>query len=453
MRTVHHKHVRFNFTVNILDGAFFGFAMGFASFVTVIPLFVSTLTDSSVLIGLIATMHAIGWQLPQLLTANRVARMRRYKPFVLFMTLNERLPFFALAGVALLVPIIGREWALLLTFLLVTWQAMGGGLGGTAWQTMIAKLMPTEVRGTFYGMQSSAANLLSSGSAIVAGFILEGWRARFWLLETGSAALVAGTALEAMRDTSGFALCFFLAGISMLVSFGFLAVTREAESTAIQQTSRTQREFWRGLGRILKRDGNFRMFIIARSMAQIASFGVAFYTVYAARRFGMDAATAGVMTSVLLIAQVIANPVFGWLGDRNSHRLMFAFGVLLAGGGAALAVFAPSLEWFYLVFALAGMANAGLWPTIHALTVEFGTESERPYYIGLANTLVAPATLLAPIIGGWVADSVGYEATFGVAAVSAVLTVLIVVFLLVEPRHQTHTVLELPPQLETQEAA
>lgn len=453
MRTVHHEHMRFNFTVNVLDGAFFGFAMGFASFVTVIPLFVSTLTDSSVLIGLIAAMHSVGWQLPQLLTANRVARMRRYKPFVLFMTLNERLPFFALAGVALLVPTIGREWALLLTFLFVTWQAMGGGLGGTAWQTMVAKLMPTEVRGTFYGMQSSAANLLSSGSAVVAGFILEAWRSRFWLLETGSTALIAGTVLEAMRDTNGFALCFFLAGISMLVSFGFLAATREAETPAMQQNSRTQREFWRGLGRILKRDGNFRMFIIARTMAQIASFGVAFFTVYAVRRFGMDAATAGVMTSVLLIAQVIANPFFGWLGDRYSHRLMFAFGVLLAGGGAALAVFAPSLEWFYLIFALAGMANAGLWPTINALTVEFGTESERPYYIGLANTLIAPATLLAPIIGGAVADSVGYEATFGVAAVSAVLTVLIIIFLLVEPRHQSQAVVELPQHLETQEAA
>jgi len=90
------KHLRHNFTVNVLDGAFFGLAMGMASFVTVIPLFVSTLTDSVLLIGLIPAIHTVGWQLPQLLTVNRIARLRRYKPMVILVTINERLPFFGL---------------------------------------------------------------------------------------------------------------------------------------------------------------------------------------------------------------------------------------------------------------------------------------------------------------------------------------------------------------------
>lgn len=45
------RNLRYNFIVNLLDGGFFGFAMGFASFVTVIPLFVSTMTASAILIG------------------------------------------------------------------------------------------------------------------------------------------------------------------------------------------------------------------------------------------------------------------------------------------------------------------------------------------------------------------------------------------------------------------
>ena len=40
------RHTRFNFTVNVLDGAFFGLGVGFASTVTIIPLFVNSLTDS-----------------------------------------------------------------------------------------------------------------------------------------------------------------------------------------------------------------------------------------------------------------------------------------------------------------------------------------------------------------------------------------------------------------------
>ncbi len=405
------KNVRFNFTINIAEGGMFGLGLGFASFITVIPLFMASLTDSSILIGLVAAMRAIGWQLPQLLTSNRVARIRRYKPMSLLMTLNERLPFFALAAVALALPTIGKDATLILTFILVVWQTMGGGLTGTAWQSLIAKIIPPSLRGRFYGAQSAFANLLSAIGAFIAGWILQGG-----------------------QTPSNFAICFLLAAIAMMIGFGFLYATREPEGTPARETSHTPRQLWRALIAIMRRDTNFRMFISMRMFSQVAAIGVAFYTIYAVRRFQMDPITAGIMASVLLIGQLIASPLFGWLGDRYSHRLMFALGVLTAGAGAAVALFAPSLGWFYVVFALAGVANAGLWPTIYALTLEFGTEAERPYYIGLANTLVAPATLFAPILGGALADAVSYEATFTVAAISSVLTTLMLVFVMREPR-------------------
>ena len=87
------ENYRFNFAVNALDAAFFGLGLGFASFVTVIPLFVNSLTDSTTLIGIIASIQAVGWQLPQLLTSRRVASLRLYRPMVLSMTIHERWPF------------------------------------------------------------------------------------------------------------------------------------------------------------------------------------------------------------------------------------------------------------------------------------------------------------------------------------------------------------------------
>ncbi|MFN8452822.1 MAG: MFS transporter, partial [Anaerolineae bacterium] len=303
------KHLRFNFITHTMEASFFGLALGFASYVTVIPLFVASLTDSSVLIGVIAAMRTIGLQLPQIFTANRVAGLRRYKPMVLFMTVQERLPFFGMALVALLSPRMETGTTLALMFLFVIWQAMGGGLTGTAWQSMVAKIIPPRLRGTFYGVLMSASNLMSSGGAIVAGLILS-----------------AGSA------PANFGLCFFLAGISLIISFGFLSQIREPEAAPASETTRSSREFWRGLREILRRDGNFRLFIGARLLAQVASVGTAFFTVYAVRHFALDAGTAGVMTGVLLLAQVLTNPVFGWLGDRYSHRVMFAVGALLAGG-------------------------------------------------------------------------------------------------------------------------
>jgi MFS family permease len=175
-------------------------------------------------------------------------------------------------------------------------------------------------------------------------------------------------------------------------------------------------------------------------LSQVAGVALSFYTIYAVRHYGMSEQTAGVMTGILLLSQTFANPALGLLGDRWSHRIMLGASALMAAAGALLAIAAPELNWFYLVFALAGVAQAGLWTTSMALTAEFGTAANRPFYIGLANTLIVPATILAPIIGGWLADSVGFEATFMLAALGGIGTMLVLFFAVREPRTIVTTV-------------
>jgi hypothetical protein len=98
------RHLRYNVTVGLMDGGTFGLALGFASFGTILPLFVASMTDSATLIGLVPAIHAAGWLLPQFFTASHVARLRRYKKTVLLNTIHERLPFLGFAIVALLLP-------------------------------------------------------------------------------------------------------------------------------------------------------------------------------------------------------------------------------------------------------------------------------------------------------------------------------------------------------------
>src|SRR5215211_242719 len=119
------KHLRYNIIVNLLDGGFFGVAIGFASFGTILPLFVASMTDSATLIGLVPAIHSAGWLLPQLFTANHTARLRRYKRTVVMMTIHERVPFLGFAIVALLLPKIGLQAALIISFILLTWQGLG----------------------------------------------------------------------------------------------------------------------------------------------------------------------------------------------------------------------------------------------------------------------------------------------------------------------------------------
>lgn len=403
-------HTRFNMAMNISDGAFFGAATGFASFVTIIPLFVSTLTGSALIIGLISAIHAVGWQLPQLLTANRVARLRRFKPMVLLMTLNERLPFAGLALVAWFAPDLGAAKALWLTLALLIWQGLGGGLTATAWQSMIGKIIPARRRGTFFGVQAAAANLFASGAAVLAGVILG--------------------RIDSPLDWT---LCFGLASVTMMISWGFLAQTRE-ESAEPAASPASQREFWGGVGGVLRNDPNFCWFLLTRFVSQFATMASAFYTVYAVRRFGLGEETIGVLAAVFMISQTVANPLMGWLGDRFGHRLMMEGGAVAAGASALIAWLAPGPAWFFLAFALAGVANVAFWTTALAITLEFGTLEQRPVYIGLANTMTAPGTILAPLLGGWLADTAGYGGTFAIAVAGAIATFAVVRLLVRDPR-------------------
>ena len=62
---------------------------------TIIPLFVSKLTTSTLALGLVAMLSQGGWHLPQLLSANLVERLSRRKPVIINLGFFlERLPLW-----------------------------------------------------------------------------------------------------------------------------------------------------------------------------------------------------------------------------------------------------------------------------------------------------------------------------------------------------------------------
>ena len=403
------RNLRFNFTVNILDGGFFGFALGFASFITIIPLFVSQMTDSALLIGLVPAVHNVGWLFPQLLTAGWVSRAKSIKPLVLWTTIHERVPFLGLAVVAWFLPQLGTQTALVLTFILLVWQGFGGGFTANAWPNMITKIMPTNLHGTFFGAQMAAFTGLEGLSAIAAGLILD----RF----------------DGPLD---FTMCFLAACVSFVVSFVFVSLTREPDGQPRLSEGQPQ-GFWKESQRILKTNGNFVAFLLMRSLSQFTAMAFSFYIVYVVWTFGVSEAEAGFMTGVFLLSSILSGLVMGRLADRWSPRVVMAIGALAATLSATMAVLAPSANWFYASFILTSMAIVAIWTIPLPLTVQFGTEEERPYYIGLSSTITAPSTLLAPVLGGWLADTAGFQATFMVSIVCGLLMAAMLVFVVKDP--------------------
>jgi MFS family permease len=266
---------------------------------------------------------------------------------------------------------------------------------------MIAKIIPSDIRGTFFGVQAAAANLLASLSAVLAGLIL-----------------------DRVEHPQDYAYCFLLACLNLAIGLLFLGATREQERSHVV-TGAGSPSFWKQLPYLLRKEPGFLNFLVIRSLLSFATLAFAFYTVYAVRFHHISEVSIGVMTGVLLGTQIVANPVMGWLGDRWGHRTVMEAGVIACIASAIIAWLAPHPNWFFLVFILVGIGNVAVWTIGIAMTLEFGNESERPAFIGLANTLVAPSTILAPFIGGWLADTASYSATFGLSIACGILTLVV----------------------------
>ncbi len=410
MSTFVQRHYRFNFTVNVLDGGFFMLGIGFASWVTVLPLFVSHLTSSALLIGLIPAVHTVFWQLPQLFMARAVASRTRLKPAVLTLTLVERLPYLFFGLLALFVLRLSAAQALALTFALLTIQGLGAGFTANFWQTMISRTIPPPRWGLFFGTQAAFGSLLGTGSAIAAGWILSG-----------------------QAYPVNFAICFFLCAASMGISYFFLAATREPPETS-SQPAVSAPAFRRQLWAILRTDRNFSWYLASRWLQSIVAIPGAFITIYAAARFQADPAFLGVLTGSLMITQMICNPLLGLLGDRWGHRRAMLLGTLAGLAAPVVALLAPNVGWLFVVFVLIGIHAVSYWLLGITLTLEFGRPADRPAYVGLANTLTAPSGALAPLLGGWAIDAFGYNAMFLVAVVGGVLALAMLGLAVKDPR-------------------
>ena len=168
------RDYRWNFLVNTLDGAAFGFGMSFFSSTIILPLFVSHFTDNPLTIGLISFLGWGGVLLPQLFMANAVERapIKKFFPMTLGFFL-ERLPVFLLAPVVYFLATRQPILTLIIFFVLYTWHNVGAGVIIVGWQDMIAKVIPVEKRGRFFGISNFIGNGTGILGALVVPFVLD----------------------------------------------------------------------------------------------------------------------------------------------------------------------------------------------------------------------------------------------------------------------------------------
>jgi len=385
------RSYRWNFVMLGLDISLFTLALTFASAYGVLPLFAHHLTDSNVALGLIPAVRALGALLPPILVAAFVQRLRRRKPFVLAWTVLERLPYLALAILTPALAIAHPTLLLWIFFASIAVGACAGGVTAPAWLDLVARVLPDDWRGRFFGLWSALGSLLGLGGGALTAALL---RLPDW--------------------PTGFALCFGCAFGCLIVSFVCLAVAREGPPTERARTPTAAG--WREYAALVRRDDNFAAYLAANGLVTLAGLATAFYAVDAKRALGLTDAGAGLYAVVLLAAALAGNLLWGYVGDHTGHKRVLEAGALCTGLAAGLAVVshagAVGIVLYGAAFALVGLGSSAVQLAALTVVLDFGAVEERAAYIGIASLAQAPFACAGPVLGGAVADRLGYGAIF-----------------------------------------
>lgn len=404
------RNYRWNFTVNLLDGAFFWFGQSFISAVTILPLFLSKVTTNPFWVALLAVLGQASWYLPQLLTAGAIERYARKKPFIVNLGLvTERLPVLLLplaAGLALTNP----QVALLIFFVAYAWYGMGAGAVAPAWSDMIAGCFPVNRRGWFFGLSSFIGVGLGALGAAFSS----------WLL-------------TAYPFPLNFVYAFSIAAGMILFSWCFIALTRETVRALPHRTEARPANQWHKVGQILRTDHNFRRFLLARLLTNLSGMGAGFLTISALERWAVADSTVGLFTAALLVGQTVGSLAAGLIADRQGHKRSLQLGLATWIMAYALAWLALEPSAYYLVFALIGCGSGITIVSGVLIPLEFSPPAHRPTYVGIANSATGIGYTVAPLVGGVIA-AVNYPALFALSATLGCAALIMLSSTVREPR-------------------
>ncbi len=404
------RNYRWNLAANVGDVAFFFLGASFVAATTILPLFISKLTSSTLAVGMVAMLAQGGWYLPQLFTANATERVPRMLPIVVNIGFfSERLPILLLVLAAALA-VASPAGALLLTLLAYAWHTLGAGAIAPAWQELVARCFPVNRRGFYMGFGS----FVGTGVGAV-----------------GSAASVA--LLTALPYPQSFVAVFSAGAVCILASLICLSRVREPVP-ARRPSPQSTGEFWLGVRQMLTTEDNFRRYLTSRVMMGLGAMGIGFLTLGAIRTWHVSDGTVGAYTGLSLLGQAGGMLVLGLLADRRGHKLS-----LLLGTGAfvvafALVAWSPVPAAYYAAFVLIGFgfgaqATAGI-----MLTLEFAAPGRQPTYAGLVNTSLGLAGIVAPLAGAWLAAR-SFTILFLLSAILELAALVMLLVRVADPRH------------------
>lgn len=252
-------------------------------------------------------------------------------------------------------------------------------LADPAWASWAADLVPDRVRGAFWGRRNMLVSLAGMLGSLAAGAYLDLFPAESYL---------------------GFASLF---GAGILIGLWSTWIMGKAAEPAYRDHDHHRlREFFHV-------DGQFRTYcwiMVAYNFAvMIAS---PFFTVYMLHNLGLSYTWFVIVGAIATVSRILAHPHFGYVSDRYGDKPV----ALICMLGTALipllfAFITKETIWLVVpVQVISGIVWAGTELTTWNLLLDLTDRDKRAMQIAEYNLLNSVPMIIAPVVGGLIADNV-----------------------------------------------
>ena len=376
---------------------------------TIIAALVYQLTSSSIAVGATTTLLRVGWLAPQIVVGYLAQRRQASLPYFVVGAFG-RATCLALLACLLAFSESLSSAALVIGFF-VAWTAYSfvSGIVAVPYNDIVGRSVPSEQRSRLLAVRFFGGGVLALGVAAVADRLVEG------LPFPTSYATVVGMAAVLMYFSS----TLFVwpgepPGAPARPKGGFVAYLKD------------------GLA-IFGQDRTLRLFVFAQWSGAAAMMALPFYVV-SADTAGFELSRVGLLLGAQTLGALVANPLWGWWGDRRGKRSLLqgvallrivpplVILMVLSVTSTSLAVLTGT---FLVAFFVLGGLSSGVTIGVLGLLMEISPDDQRAAYSGYFNALVAPAYLL-PLFGGVLASATGVATVFVAAAIGAALQALLV---------------------------
>lgn len=389
--------VRRSFRFLSMDVIFYICGLAFLDPSTVVPSFLATLTNSTIIIGAITALRPAGIFLPQLWTAHHLRNRVCHKSFMMGVASVSRIAI-SLFAIVLLIAHPGSRVLMGAAFVMMYvafWCSEG--VAGVPWTDLMAKSIPERLRGRLFGFTQFAGGIL----ALLAGLLISR------MLSPGGPAYPAN-----------YAILMVVGAVFFWISYVSLSAVRERSGVPEGGDSGFF-EYVSEVGRMLAEHAQFKRLMGVQLLLGVYGMALPFYILYAKQSVGISGTMVGVLLSVEMAGSILISATVGYMSDHLGPR----WAIMAAGVSGILAplivLFVPVKSfWLYVpVFFMVGGMTGALWIGLTNFLLELAEPNERRSYIGIMNTAGAP-TLAFPFIGGLIAHVFSYRAVFAVTAIA-----------------------------------